>query len=748
MNSRNFTGYNHSSCNTCNVCKEPEPKCGCKPTKAKMKDIQTKVFDCKHPAYFNKGECAAFEVKSDCGDSYWEYYKSNRDANNIPPNHPPTDPNDPYWLGPFDICDIFGNTGSTGAQGPQGVQGIKGDAGTIGPQGVQGNNGAQGPTGAQGFTGNAGSQGVVGAQGVQGFQGVSGATGAQGIAGEQGVEGSQGVAGGAGVQGGNGAQGLQGVQGESGAEGVQGVNGDQGVSGVQGAIGSQGSVGSQGVAGINGAQGAQGVQGLPYQPDQEIAGIENYTCPATGTSSVLDILTGTIYFCNEGELTAGNQFGQGPQGNVGSQGVTGQNGAQGASGLQGVQGSSGVQGAQGNVGAQGVSGVQGASGGNGSQGVAGQIGAQGVQGARGQTGAQGNAGIQGVQGSEGVAGQTGAQGSVGAQGQTGIQGLQGSNGAQGVQGVQGSQGIQGEIGVGVQGPIGGQGPQGEFGGPAGAQGEKGDTGSQGPQGNDGKDYDPNCQAPVVVDILCANPQGNLTLVFDEVDGTQDTQEMPVAVFKPTNRDLLSAVEHTNPNTNEKYWSTTNHIDSNITWFSKPTVGMTFILTDFKAGEMTDFNKQAIRFDVIDMNGGCLGHGVWELLIECDNCNCTIPTLLVETDCTGKECAVWNDGKGNIVKLALCSKDACGTIDKYPSCDPLLAKKWEDNCPVGVEMGYYTFEDGYYLNEKDGNTARPDSLDGWYGPYNSYQLVQKHIEQYTTASIGITVNNILKMKGLI
>lgn len=176
--------------------------------------------------------------------------------------------------------------------------------------------------------------------------------------------------------------------------------------------------------------------------------------------------------------------------------------------------------------------------------------------------------------------------------------------------------------------------------------------------------------------------------------------------------------------------------------------MMFILSDFKPGEMTDFNKQAIRFDIIDMNGGCLGYGIWELLIECNNCNCVIPTIHVETDATGKECAVWNDGKGNVVKLALCNTSACGPIDQYPGCDPLLAKRWEEDCTNGVNIGYYTYQDAYWLNTESGNTNSPDSLEGWYGPYGSYELIQKHIDINIKEQTAIIVDHVLRMRGLI
>ena len=641
----------------CSRCQKPETSCGCAATACSVKKYMTVQIE--------KWDCAFVYEEGACVGLPSGYYKSMVANNTVDPSIG-VQTNPQSWIGPLSLCELMaassGSTGASGPQGSQGLRGIQGESGidgSVGPQGNRGSEGLQGIQGVQGAVGVSGTQGSIGLQGIQGLQGNTGNQGAQGNAGVQGVVGDQGLLG---------PEGLQGVS------GIQGVQGDQGL------------LGPQGIQGSIGAQGAQGIQGQSFLPDA-IGDDVLPACPATGTSSYLDGVNGLLYFCVDGVRQEPVSFGEGPQGVQGSQGSAGIQGNQGIQGVAGVQGSQGNAGIQGSVGPQGLSGVQG---------VQGVSGAQGLQGEQGEQGSQG---LQGIQGVEGPVGSQGIQGISGPQGITGAQGSQGDTGI-GVQGPQGNNGLDGNLGP--------QGPQGAFGGP---QGEQGIAGPQGVQGERGLDYDPNCQAPVVESIECADAKGNLAFTFSD----DDIKYFHFKDFMPSAYTIAAKVDN-----GDGTYSTVNPNGSVITWFSNPTNQV--MVVDFEPNGLYDHNHQLIEFRVVSKaTGSCIGKGTWLLVVECDNCNCIVPEFTRNPNGS----ITLNDGKGLIEVLwpaghsspiqpekpfpcdSTCELDDSETVATVHGCvetSYLDVPKW--NCETSFKVGAIEHDGHLYYNLVDGNTDNP------------------------------------------
>lgn len=648
----------------CSKCTQPTSKCGCGVSTTSACSTTP-----KDNLQVDRHECNKVYNKTDIVSTPAGVFRSLVDNNTVEPSVG-VQTNPQSWIGPLSVAELLET-----AVGSEGVAGVQGAAG---PSGATGADGAQGAAGAAGEKGDVGLQGNIGPQGADGVVGPQGVNGPQG---QQGLQGADGA---------TGAQGNAGIAGVKGDQGVVGNVGQQGVNGAQGATGAQGGLGVNGAQGTVGPQGEQGIRGDSFEPD-EVGDAVLPACPAEGTSSYLDGVNGLLYFCVDGVRQNPISFGIGPQGADGVQGLQGAQGGFGPQGVAGVAGSQGVQGTQGTSGIQGIDGNVGPQGVNG---AAGQRGLQGLSGPQGLQGVSGNEGPRGTQGAAGVNGNVGPQGAAGAQGSTGV-GTQGADGA-----------------VGPQGAAGAAGPQGAFGGPQGDVGATGAEGPMGVQGANGLDYDPNCVAPVVTSIECADAKGNVAFHFDDAD----VKFFHFKDFMPSAYSVAAKVDN-----GDGTFATVNPNGSVITWFAEPTNQV--IITAWTANGLYDHNHQMINFTINSRNtGGCIGKGSWLLVIECDNCNCIVPEFVRNANGS----VTLNDGKGLIETFWPngyaspfvsperpypaadgCEIDDGETTSTAHGCieESLLGvPKW--NCETAFSIGVVEHEGHLYYNLVEGNKEEP------------------------------------------
>lgn len=567
----------------------------------------------------------------------------------------------PSWDGPFDGCELAKEVmkrelGEVAA-GPQGPQGPKGDKGDTGGTGLKG---ATGETGEQGIQGPLGPEGPVGPEGAAGPEGSTG------------------------------SQGANGARGETGPAGERGIEGPEGAEGAEGDLGATGETGSQGT---RGPQGPAGVKGEPFNVDARggSAGRANHDNEEPGFT-YYDVETGLLYgLIGEGIWGPGVPFGKGPKGEAGSEGALGPEGPSGPRGEKGDAGSSGPRGGQGEVGNAGPIG---------DAGVAGPIGPQGL---RGNSGPRGLAGDRGPDGTQGTTGPRGAEGRIGPVGSRGDIGPIGSQGAQGDRGPAG----------GPPGPRG-QSFKGWFDEFVGKVLDNDDPIDEldvqayfaGPEGPAGKDLTNDCDSPVAIQFTCPDANNNLVISFS--DG--DEKVMSAKPFKPTMQETLSATIDDNGE-----WVTTHANDSYVIWADKPPRSPVHTI-DFLAGDINGDGHQVITYRVISAaTGSCLGLGYWELILECDNCNCTVPTFKLHPNGS----FTIDDGKGftQIVypkspyPLEYCPP-TCDDMCEPPPVDPpycenaevpILVPLWNSD---GNNEGFLSYDGHLYYNLVDGSTTVP------------------------------------------
>lgn len=588
----------------------------------------------------------------------------------------------PLWKGPMDGCSLIAHfTGS----GTGGNDGNDGDKGPTGDKGEQGDQGLQGEQGEQGEQGPEGSEGSIGPRGIQGPQG------------EDGVRGEVGL---------------------RGPDGIQGPQGDKGVDGNEGAEGSAGPRGIQGAEGERGPRGDQGIQGDSFKIDAtgDTGGRSNYNNEPDGFF-YFDLEAGLLYGRVNGEWSAGIPFGIGP---------TGDRGDEGPRGPQGVNGQTGPQGLKGNEGQTGIQGQQGVEGPKGDKGDRGQTGSQGQQGLEGPRGTQGDRGPEGPQGRQGPFGPEGSRGPAGQRGDTGREGSQGEQGERGPAG--GPPGPSGESFfeffkrvVGSQDPDHPNDPIDE---------EDVQKWLQGPKGDKGDDLTNECDSAVVTSILCADDKGNITFNFS--DG--DVKFVSSYSYTPTHKAILAATVNT-----DRTWTTINPNGSVVLWEKKPRVGT--IANNFQAEGIDHDGNQIISFDIISgETGGCLGQGTWLLVIECDNCNCIVPSHTMNANGS----ITVDDGYGLIYSFhpelqkpqtAVCpdpdpvvcmprEEDECKTTV------PVLTALWRES-KQGTPQGIVSYEGVLYYNHVAGNRVTPTKGTGegsYSGGFDLASLTEFMVEQ--------------------
>lgn len=689
---------------SCSRCKKPETSCGCNTTACSTVIGCGKTTPLGIPDYI----CGTIYNEDDAVFHKGYFYLSLTNTNTTDPtigqNITPA-----TWSEPLcgsDLLNEFsrGPAGRDGADGRDGV-GKDGKDGRDGRDGVDGVDGRDGVAGLDGRDGSDGQSytpdNIVNgldpttytcpATGV--FSTLDSATGLMYFC-------NEGVLG-AGISFGQGADGIDGRDGRDGVDGVgrDGRDGEDGLSyspdtivnnfnpvgfscptngissildattgqmyfcvdgvlgdaipfgqGPQGVAGNDGSDGAAGLDGLNGAAGQDGLDGLSYVPDAVVTTFDpsTYSCPATGASSVLDASSGLMYFCVDGVLGSGISFGQGPQGYRGLAGVNGTNGLNGTNGVDGKDG------------ADGRDGIDGIS-------------------------------IKGDKGDDGISYQPDAiipdfnpstytcpaLGTVSILDPNSQQIYFCNNGA-------------------MLDPV-------DFG-----KGEKGDRGEA---GRDGLDYDPNCQAPVVENIECADAKGNLAFTFSD----DDIKYFHFKDFMPSAYTIAAKVDN-----GDGTYSTVNPNGSVITWFSNPTNQV--MVVDFEPNGLYDHNHQLIEFRVVSKaTGSCIGKGTWLLVVECDNCNCIVPEFTRNPNGS----ITLNDGKGLIETLwpaghsspvqpekpypadSTCELDDSETVATVHGCvetSYLDVPKW--NCETSFKVGAIEHDGHLYYNLVDGNTDNP------------------------------------------